>query len=84
MIFSYPNGTDNKLNIEQYLLYNNNMTIKDIEIDLKKELNIENNLFGYIFSSILIKEINDCEGYALYSSINKEQKIVENYVLNKD
>ena len=84
MIFSYPNGTDNKLYIEQYLLNNNNITINDIEIDLKNELNIENNLFGYIFSSILIKEINSYEGYALYSSINKEQKIVENYVLNKD
>ena len=39
MIFSYPNGTDNKLYLDKHLLYNYNMTIKDIEIDLKNELN---------------------------------------------
>ena len=84
MIFSYPNGTDNQLYLDQYLLYNNDMTINNNEIDLKNELNIENNIFGYIYSSILIKEINDCGMYKLYSSKNEELEIIENYIFDID
>ena len=52
IIFSYPNGTDYKLDVEKYLFDNNNASINDFKIDLKEHIVIENNIFGYIYGAI--------------------------------
>ena len=84
MIFSYPNSTDDKLYLDQFLFNNNNITINNIEIDLKNKFKIENNIFGYILSNIKIKKVSECEAYKLYSSKNEINEIVDNYTLEKD
>ena len=48
-IFSDPNSKDYIFSVDEYLINNNNITIERIEIDLKEQLNLENNIFGYIF-----------------------------------
>jgi hypothetical protein len=50
IIFSYLNSTDTYMNIEEYLIKNNNITINAISMDVKCVL--ENNIFGYIFKGI--------------------------------
>ena len=60
MIFSYPNGTDSDLILIDYLL-NNNLAANNIIINLDKDIRIENNIFGYIYYGINIKENNCCE-----------------------
>jgi len=59
MVFSYPNSTDNEFNLENHLS-ENNINIKDIEIDLKKNLIFQNNIFGLILSNVLIEEVINC------------------------
>ena len=80
IIFSYPNSTDEIIYIDEFL-FNNNININDFEIDLKNKLNIENNLFGYIFSSISIVDLIGCDGYKLYSSIDETKEIGKNVIL---
>ena len=74
ILFSYPNTKDENFYLDKYLFDHNNITINNIEIYLKEQFNIDNNLFGYILSSISIKEINDCGDYKLYSSKNEKKK----------
>ena len=69
LLFSYPNGTDNKLNISEYLFNNNDIKINNIIIDLKKDARIENNIFGYIYYGINIKE-NGCSNIKILSYKN--------------
>ena len=76
MIFSYPNGTDHTLNIEKYLLENNNILINDLEFDLHDYIVIENNIFGYIYDTILIQNIEGYDNLKLYSSINPTEEII--------
>ena len=66
MIFSYPNGTDKELNIKDYLFKNNKYKINNIIIDLKENVKIENNIFGYIYYGYIIKE-NECNNIYLLS-----------------
>ena len=54
IFFSYPNSTDEDFDVSEYLFNNNNITIEALEIDLKKYIKIENNIFGYIFYGIKI------------------------------
>ena len=84
MIFSYPNSTDTEFYLDKYLFDNNNISLQDIEIDLRKLLNIENNLLGYIFSSISIKNVSQCGEYKLYSSKYEINEISNNYILTED
>ena len=49
MILSYPNRTEEELNIKNYLYKNNQIKITDLLIDIKDNGNIENNIFGYIY-----------------------------------
>ena len=81
MFFSYPNSTDVNLDISYYLIENNDITIDNLEIDLKNYIKIENNIFGYIFSSIKIFNISQYKLIKLYSS-TKSQEIYENYTLS--
>ena len=81
IIFSYPNGTDCDIDLEQYLYDNNNIKIDRIEINLKNQLNIDNNIFGHIFSSIIIQNILLSENYKLYSSKDESKEIKINTTL---
>ena len=75
ILFSYPNGTDYTLDLEKYL-FNNNIPINDIQIDLRDYIIIENNLFGYIYDTIFIQNIEGYENLKLFSSINPSEEIV--------
>ena len=67
MIFSYANGTDTTLNVIEHLLQYNDEKIYKINIDLKKYIYIENNIFGYRFLKITIKNIIDCDDIIFYT-----------------
>ena len=87
IIFSYPNNDDNILNLENLLLNNNNnLDIKNLEIDLRKYINIENNIFGYIISNITLTTIEGGSppNYKAYSSKYSTIEIVNNYILEED
>ncbi len=71
LIFSYPNGTDSRLNINKYLFDNNNIKINNITIDLKKYSKIDNNIFGYVYYGFNIKE-NSCNNTDLLSYDSNE------------
>ena len=85
IIFSYPNDVDDILNLENLLLNNNNIDIKNLEIDLRKYINIENNIFGYIVSNITITKLEGSPpNYKAYSSKYNNVEIVNNYILEED
>ena len=85
MILIYPNSTDNSNSyLYEYLIENYNSTINDFEINLEKEVRIENNIFGYIFNSILIIDKFNCDNIILFSSLNKSKEISSNYSLAKN
>ena len=81
IIFSYPNGTDYAIDLEKYLYDNNDVKIDRIEINLKNQMNIDNNIFGHIFSSIIIQNIQLSENYKLYSSKDETKEIRINSIL---
>ena len=83
MIFSYPNSTDGYLNINQYLVENKGKTIDDISINLTNNIKIENNIFGYIFSSINIVNLIGCDGIVLKSG-SDNVIISNNYNLSEN
>ena len=84
MIFSYPNGTDYAIDLEKYLLENNDAKIDRIEINLTNQVNIDNNIFGHIFSSIVIQNMQLSENYKLYSSKDETKEIRVNTVLDEN
>ena len=66
MIFSYPNGTDYNLDLIEYLFKYNNLD--NLEIDLKENVRIDNNIFGLVYSNIIIKGTNNnCNNLDLFS-----------------
>jgi len=71
MLFSYPNSTDNSSDLYEFLINNYNSTINDFSVNLENEVNIENNIFGYVFDSILIQNTSNCLNPQLISSLNK-------------
>ena len=83
MILNYPNNTDQTLYLDEYLYYNN-ITIDNIEIDLKEYLNFENNIFGYIFLKTSIINITGCGDYKFYISTNEKVEIKEGENLEGD
>ena len=84
LIFSYSNSTDYSLNIEQYLFNNNDIKINNITIDLKDNVTIENNLFGYVYASIKINDLINCTNINLYSTIKDEVLIDTGYILEQN
>ena len=84
IIFSYPNSTDIDFDISEELLNDNEKTIENIEIDLKRYVKIENNIFGYIFNGIQMSNMvciyNNIELFSTKNSLN----IKSNYTLGKD
>ena len=79
IIFSYPNSTDGIIYLKEYLLENS--TYINLNITLNDELKIENNIFGYIFSGVLLENLIDCGMISLNSSFNKE-RIIPNKTLD--
>ena len=84
MILNYPNSIDKTLYLDEYLYNNNNITIDNIEIDLKEYLNFENNIFGYVFLKTSINNITGCGDYKFYLSTNEEVEIKEGDSLEGD
>ena len=84
IIFSYPNGTDYTLNINNYLFYNNDIKINDLQIDLKENVTIDNNIFGLVYSGIEINQIIECDNINLKSSLNASKYININYTLSEN
>ena len=84
MILNYPNSTDETLYLDDYLFNNNNITIDNIEIDLKENLKFENNIFGYIFLNTSIINIIGCGDYKFYFSTNEEAEIKQGENLEGD
>ena len=83
IIFSYANSTDNNSDLYQFLFNNYNSTIQDFSINLENDLKIENNIFGYIFSGIMIIDLKNCDNPSLISS--KSNNIINiNDTLRKD
>ena len=66
LIFGYPNSTDIFYNLTE-ILSENNMSINDLEIDLRKNVKIENNIFGYKLYKIQIIEAINCQNISLIS-----------------
>ena len=58
MLIGYPNGTDYKFDIINYLQQNNNHSIDNIIFDLSENFTIDNNIFGYVYDSIKIINIS--------------------------
>ena len=83
MIFSYSNGTDFNLNMIDYLL-NNSIQIDNFIINLKKNIIIENNIFGLVYSGIKIKSINNCDNIYFVSSTKENTLININYTLDEN
>jgi len=81
LIFSYANSTDYNLNIEKYLFNNNDIKINNIIINLKENITIENNIFGYIYYGIKINNIINCENISLFS-MDKNDIINSTYTLD--
>ena len=81
IIFGYANGTDYNLDLEEYIVNENNL---NLEIDLKSFLKIENNFFGYEYSGSKIVDLVNCNNIQLYSSKNTNIKIVIDSRLQKD
>ena len=85
IIFSYPNSDDDTLQLEDYISANNTIDVKNLEIDLKDKLIIDNNIFGYVLSKIKIIKIDgECPEYKSYSSLDDTKEIKENYNLTID
>ena len=78
LIFSYPNSSDNYLYLDNYLY--NYSSINFIEINLEKDVIIQNNIFGYVFSGIQIINLTNCDNFQLISSTSNSS-IVLNYTL---
>ena len=84
MILGYPNSTDNTSNLYQFLLDNNNLTINDFYINLTQYILIENNLFGYIFSGVVILDIINYNDEPKLISSKSPNQISVNYSLEED
>ena len=80
IIFSYPNSTDKELSLKEYFIENSTYINLNITLNNGK---IENNIFGYIFSGVLIENLIDCELISLNSSFNKE-RIIPNKTFDID
>ena len=81
IIFSYPNTNEIDLDLFEYLYNNNNIKINNLLLKLKGEYIIENNLFGYVYSGILIIE-NCNDEYIYLTDLNNEK--VSGYFLPKN
>ena len=83
MIFSYANGTDYNLRLNNFLFKNNDIKIDNFTINLKNQVKIDNNIFGLVYKAIRINDINNCNNIEFVSSINENHIIIKNYILDE-
>ena len=83
MIFGYSNGTDSEFYIIDYLLHNKYHSINNLIINFSKNIKIDNNIFGYIYDGIKIKQIIT-KGFIYLISSYSNFIIQNNTILNKD
>ena len=81
MIIGYPNKDDDKFYVINYLLLDNNNSIENIILDLSENITIDNNIFGYIYDGIKIKNI-ESSGY-IYLVSSTSNKIINNETYNE-
>ena len=79
MIIGYPNGTDSKFYIIDYLLHRKYRSINNLIINFSNNLTIDNNIFGYIYYGIKIKQIIS-KGYIFLIS-SYTNYTIENYTI---
>ena len=84
LIFGYPNGIDDSLNITDFLLKNNDIKINNITIDLKNNFTIDNNIFGYEILNILIQDKIGCFNLNFFSTVHEEKIIYVGTSLDKE
>ena len=77
LIFSYPTSTDYNLSLIQKLFENSNHSDIYININInlenKEKPRIENNIFGHVFSGIIILDLENCYNLDLISSISNDK-----------
>ena len=77
MILSYANNTNQNFDIIDHLLNNNEIKISNISKDLKDQLVIENNIFGYKIERSEILEKKNCDNFDM-KLINSDKFIEAN------
>lgn len=78
ILFNYPNYTDIKIDVINYLLEKN-----EIIIDFNKIISIENNIFGHEIKNILFRKMN-CSNFTLISNKTNDLLKGNDLLLNKD
>ena len=78
ILFNYPNYTDIKIDVINYLLEKN-----EIIIDFNEIITIENNIFGHEIKSILFRKMN-CSNFLLISNKTNDLLKGNELLLNKD
>ena len=81
LIFSYPNSTDDSLFLDEYL--KRDLSLNNISINLENGVRIENNIFGHVFSGIIIKDLKNCENLKIKSTLYNDG-IQSGYNLTKN
>ena len=83
IIFNYPNTTEVDLDLVYYLSTNNDtVKINNLTLELNGKYEMENNIFGYIYSGIQI--IENCNGLEdIYLAKLDNEKIIKDYFLTQ-
>ena len=81
MMIGYPHKDDDKFDVINYLLLDNNNSIENITLDLSENMIIDNNIFGYVYDGIKIKNIEN-SGY-IYLVSSTSNKIINNLTNNE-
>ena len=85
MIFSYPNSNDSTITLEEYIYNDNSLDLLNLKLNLTTQLTIENNIFGYILTSIKIVKIEGAPSeYKSFSSKIQSDEIREDYLMAND
>ena len=83
MIFSYPNITDNIIDLENHIFENDKLNSYKFGTNLKESVLIENNIFGYISSEIKILEIKGCEMFDIILQ-PKNEPLKVGYIMEEE
>ena len=85
ILFSYPNSRDVSKDIIDEI-FERNENIDDIvfSFNLSNYISIDNNIFGLVYSKIVIKSILNCEKIRLFFSHNKEEINIGSELLNEE
>ena len=84
IVFNYPNSIDYSKNLVDEL-FEKNEIIENLvfNLSLNDYVSIDNNIFGFIYSKIIIKTIENCDKINLISS-KKNTEIIIDYELEKN